>query len=421
MIGQPLSDLKRINALRWAVDVGRMHSRNNIFVLGDKAFLSSSGEDWNTPDPKDGVYCVDLRLGEVIWFTPTQSDANEVSLIQNVLLVGTDDGAAFAINAEDGSVLSRFRTDNPIYSRAIELETPSASIAVLISYGGDVVQYDFRSNRFNAIGKVPYGVRANPAKIAPNSFLVGSEVGLISKVEILAERVQVDPIFRIESHKASGTYDFNLEIRGISSIVVVGDRVIISYSRNTYDRRPPIACFSLKTRRKLWDAGRIRTLSKNNSVEFGNSRVVPAIWDEQVISTFSYNESVHGFSLETGKWIWRQRLDDSYFQNWSSPVEHNGMLYIARINGVLSVLDIETKKMLASYSVEVFDFSSEISIEEDGWGPWPINAIDMKSGPDPSQRIVAGICSTPAIWEENILVGTVSGKLCCLRPGPRRR
>jgi hypothetical protein len=114
-------------------------------------------------------------------------------------------------------------------------------------------------------------------------------------------------------------------------------------------------------------------------------------------------------------------LDDSYFQNWSSPVEHEGLLYIARINGVLSVLDIKKRRMISSYSVEVFNLSSDFSLEEKGLAPWPINAIEIKSGPDPSQRIVAGICSTPAIWNEKILIGTVSGKLCCFRPSRKRR
>ncbi|SEM21199.1 PQQ-binding-like beta-propeller repeat protein [Bradyrhizobium sp. OK095] len=421
MIGQPLSELKRTNALLWAVDVGRMHSRNNIIVSDDKAFLSSSGGAWNISDAKDGVYCIDLRSGTIDWFTPTQSDANEISLINKILLVGTDNGTAFVIDADGGRVLNQFQTETPFYGRAVELETPNGPSLILVSYGGEVIQYEPGSNVFKSIGKTPYGIRANPAKIEHNSFLVGSEIGLVSRIEVCNDQILVTSLFKIEPHKASGEFDFTLQIRGISSIVVVGDRAVISYSRDTFDRRPPMACFSLKTQKKLWDAGRIQTALKNDSVEFGNSRVTPSIYNGQVISTFSYNDAVHAFSIESGKWIWRQRLDDSYFQNWSSPVEYRGLLYVARINGVLSVLDIKTRKIVASYSVEVFNFSSDSTVSDYGEDPWPTNAAEFKSGPDPSQTIVAGICSTPTIWNDKILVGTVSGKLCCFRPIRKRQ
>src|SRR5262249_25609869 len=146
--------------------------------------------------------------------------------------------------------------------------------------------------------------------------------------------------------------------------------------------------------------------SKTDVPEFGNSRVVPAIWGNLLISTFSYNDAVHAFSVDTGKWIWRQRLDDSYFQNWSSPVVFDGLLYVARINGVLSVIDLRTRKLLSSYSVEVFETPTTEQQNPDEVGPWPTNSVDFKAGPYPSQRIIAGICSTPTIWKGTILIGT---------------
>jgi outer membrane protein assembly factor BamB len=415
MIGQPLSELKRANALLWSVEVGRMHSRNNIVVRGDSAFLSSSGEHWNVADSRDGVYCVDLNSSLIVWFAETHSDPNEISLIDNVLLVGTDGGNVFAIDAETGAILNKIETEDPVYTRAIELEKADEKIGVLVSYGGEIIQYVLRSNRFSVLGRGPYAVRANPAKTTPNSFLVGSEIGLVALVELNGDKFSWKEIFELLPHKASGKFDYTLQIRGISSIAVVRDRVVISYSRSTYDRRPPILCFSLKTGEKLWDAGRVPTTSKTDVPEFGNSRVVPAIWNNLLISTFSYNDAVHAFSIDNGKWVWRQRLDDSYFQNWSSPIVHNGLLYVARINGVLSVLDLKSRKVLSSYSVEVFDPLTNEPSKGGEPDSWPNNHSDIKSGPYPQQRILAGICSTPAIWKGKILIGTVSGKLCCLR------
>ncbi|MEH2562654.1 outer membrane protein assembly factor BamB family protein [Bradyrhizobium sp. AZCC 2289] len=415
MIGQPLSELKRDNVLLWSIDVGRMHSRNNIIVREDVAFLSSSGALWNVDDPKDGVYCIDLNSGRIIWFTETYSDANEISIVDNVLLVGTDSGKVFAIDVGSGLIFSKFQAEEPVYTRAIELERPSGKIGILVSHAGEVIQYDTRAKRFSVLGRLPYGVRANPTRVASASFLVASQAGVITLAELIDDQINSRTMFEVKPHKASGQFDFMLEVRGISSIVVKADRAVVSYARNTYDRRPPIVCFSLKTGEKLWDAGRVQTASRSEVPEFGNSRIVPAVWNNLLLSTFSYNDAVHAFSLDNGKWMWRQRLDDSYFQNWSSPIVQDELLYVARINGVLSVLDLKTRKLLSSYSVEVFE-SSESPTSVDEPESWPKNPSEFKAGPYPSQKIVAGICSTPAIWKRMILIGTASGKLCCLRP-----
>jgi outer membrane protein assembly factor BamB len=419
MIGQPLSRLKRQDALLWSLELGRMHSRNNIVVADDLAVLTTSGEHWNKPDNRDGVYCVDLKTGRKVWFSHTESDANEVSLIGNVALVGTDGGKAFAISADTGSTLKAIGLDSPILTKAIELQTSQGRIAILLSKAGDVVQYDIARNKFAVIGTIPFSFRANPVSITANSFLAGSESGFVLRVEIKDERVDWKQVFQVTPHKSSGSYNYDLQIKGISSIVVVEDRAILSYARDTYDRRPPILCFSLKTGQKLWDAGRVKSATKTDDQTFGNARITPARWKNLILSTFSYNESVHAFSLETGKWIWRVRLDDSYFQNWSSPVVDDDRLYVARVNGVLSVIDLNVRKMLSTYSVEVFETANDTGARatfSDASKPWPNSAEGLESkGPWPHQELIAGICSTPAIWKDKILIGTVSGHLRCFQ------
>src|SRR5262249_28045541 len=146
-----------------------------------------------------------------------------------------------------------------------------------------------------------------------NSLIVGSEGGSVFRVNLHDGAFTTEKLFQIEPHRSSGKSNFDLQIKDIASIIVKDDRVILSYVRDTYDRRPPMTCFSLQTGQKLWDAGRVQTASKDSDHSFGNSRVTPALWNNLVISTFSYNESVHAFAMSTGKWIWRVRLDESYF------------------------------------------------------------------------------------------------------------
>ena len=398
-----------------------MHWRNNIVIDGHKAFLSTSGSDWGIADDLDGVWCIDLETGRKIWFQRTRSDANEISLINNVVLVGTDGGAIFALSATDGNILDEIDVGAPTYVRAIKSENAANAIGMLTTKTGKIVRYDFTNNKFSIIGEIPYSIRSNPVAIGRDEFLVGAEEGAVLKISLgeNASSVRYENIFQAPVHRASGSYDFSLEVIGISSLVVVGGRVIVSYVRDTNDRRPPISCFSLSTGEKLWDASRISSVSKSENQEFGNSRITPVIWDKYLLSTFSYNEGLHAFSLETGKWSWRLRLDDSYFQNWASPVLQGDKLFVARVNGVLSIIDLNARDILASYSVEIVDGSAdeeEFTKQGNDVGAWPNskNAVN-ETGPYPGQPLVAGICATPAINDDKILVGTVSGKLHCLR------
>lgn len=420
MIRQSLSKLKGKSSLLWSIKIGRMHSRNNVIAKDGRVYVGTSGAQWNEPDSEDGVYCLDMASGSKLWFRPTSTDANEISIINGLILVGTDGGTLYAITPHDGSVAAKYEANAAVCSRAISLESEGREVAISLSVLGEVFQFDFEKKTFQSIGILPFKTRANPVAISASEFLVGTEDGAIVRVTLEgAHGISWEQLCRIEPYTASGPYKFQLQITAISSIQVAGDRIIVSYARQTHDRRPPIACFSLATGKKLWDAGRIHSASKTENSEFGNSRITPVIWNGYILSTFSYNESAHAFSLDTGKWVWRVRLDDSYFQNWSSPVVERDLLYVARVNGVLSVIDINKREIIDSHSVEVFDLREKDTHSTEGIAmaeaPWPnSNSSFYEGGPYPSQILLAGICSTPVIAGSRVIVGTVSGHLRCL-------
>lgn len=422
MIGQSLSALKGKEATVWSLNVGRMHSRNNIIVRDDVAYFGTSGDQWNRPDQRDGIHCVDLHTASERWFTRTDSDANEVAIIGDVLLVGTDSGSILAIDIKTGAVRQSTRASGPVYTRALDLRSSQGQCAVIVCSKGEVFTYDLKENRFALATTLPYSVRANPVAVKDLEFLIATEGGQVIRacLDRTGAEVSWRPVFQILPYKASAPHEFELKIVSISSISVIDeDRVVLSYARDTYDRRPPLVCFSLKSGKKIWDGGRIQTASKTENSEFGNSRVTPIVWKDLIISTFSYNESVHAFSLENGKWQWRCRLDNSYMQNWSSPIVKDDHLFVARINGVISVVNMLSRKIIASYSVEVFNLEEADEavmrkpVHADRW-PNALSGLDS-SGPYPSQQLVAGICSTPAIWRDCILIGTVAGQLRCVR------
>jgi hypothetical protein len=87
----------------------------------------------------------------------------------------------------------------------------------------------------------------------------------------------------------------------------------------------------------------------------------------------------------------------------------------------VTVVDLKTRKILSTYSVEVFDEmpTNDVSRSIDDQHPWPNNRFEIAKGPGPAQVLLAGICSTPAVWDDKILIGTVSGKFCVLEDGSK--
>jgi len=422
VLRQLLSSIKSKAPILWSRHVGRMHWRNNITVVGRRVFYSTSGQTWDVADAADGVGCVDLVTGENQWFCPTGADANELAIFGNVLIVGTDGRQVFAIDTESGTVLSKVELTSPVYSKPISVAADDAFIVVLSS-AGEVLRYQSTSHAFKKIGTIPFRFRANPVSLDPihgeRRFLAASETGEIISVEVNDDGLEYAVLFQVKSTQSKSYPELTLEVTSVSNLVVCQDRVLVSYARNTSDETPPLLCFSLSTGEKLWDASPVKTLSKSRErLQIGNSRVAPIVWRNQVLSTFSYDGYLHAFSIETGRWIWKLRLDEGFFQNWSSPVLYGDWLYVARVHGVLSKINLAKRQIAGSVSVEIMrkletsESISKFSVDPDYW-PNELSYLE-NSGPYPAQMLTAGICSTPTISEGKIVVGTVSGILCCV-------
>ena len=61
--------------IAWSTKVGIMGYLNCPVIDGDLVFVTSSGDRHNVPDERDGVYCLSLKTGEILWHTKTRSDA----------------------------------------------------------------------------------------------------------------------------------------------------------------------------------------------------------------------------------------------------------------------------------------------------------------------------------------------------------
>ena len=91
-----LSDYPPINkpTIAWSTQVGIMGYLNNPVIDGDRVFVGSSGTTHNKTNDRDGVYCLSLKTGEVLWHRRTDTDACGVAINRDYVFVG-DDGGRF--------------------------------------------------------------------------------------------------------------------------------------------------------------------------------------------------------------------------------------------------------------------------------------------------------------------------------------
>jgi outer membrane protein assembly factor BamB len=422
MIGQNLSEIKRKSSILWSARVGRMHWRNNVVVSGESVYVSSSGSHWDAPDESDGVYCVDLHSGEQKWFFPTAHDANEITLASDVILVGTDGNEVFAISSSDGSEIARARLNSRVYASSIPIKLNNkASYHVICSFKGDVIAYSVEEKTFRLIGTIDGHFRANltPHPEFLNQFLAVAEDGIIYKCSYDGRTFSVNILAMIPNFKAEGPYTFSHELSGVSSIIFTDkDSFIVSYSRKTSDLRPPILCFSYSSGELIWRGGVHKTVSKHKD-HFGNCRNKPVLWNDLILATFSYDGSLHAFSAKTGKWIWKVSLDEGWFQNWASPIVAGSTAYVARVSGVLCIVDLKTKVITSTESLEIIERAGSKDYMYLGQQTaWPDTDLELGlPGPGPSQVLLAGISATPVYIDGRLLLGTVSGKLLCIDVG----
>jgi outer membrane protein assembly factor BamB len=121
-LGQRLSTLLGKTSTDWTRLVGRMHWRNNILGSGDRIILSTSGRYWNDDDPEDGVLCLSSASGDTIWKFHTVGDANEVSLFDTFVLVGTDRGYVYAIDKDTGASVDQTQLEGPVYVQSVVVQ-----------------------------------------------------------------------------------------------------------------------------------------------------------------------------------------------------------------------------------------------------------------------------------------------------------
>lgn len=427
MIGQRLSEIKKNRGSHWSSTIGRMHYRSTIIEFSGSLLISSCGEIWNKSDSADGVYSINPENGFVNWHSRTHGDSNEIKIFEDTVIGGTDNGEVFAIDAHYGERIATHSGISAFCSAPIIVKSAEQNLALMISIDGYVLSYDNQKKYFSIVGNIPgrfvANLETNQAMMEEGKFFAASESGHIYSAQVRNGAIHYDQIYdasRTQHHIVYASDVFRPKVRGIASMSIVSDRIIISYTRDTEYIAPPLVCIDLYGN-EIWHARGIKSLSKRHS-SYGNGRAKPLIFDNSIFCTFSYSDSLYSLSLNTGRAEWSVRLDDGLFQNWASPVlGSNRRIYVPRVNGLVHEVDIKSREVIGSISAEIGRYSRINYLS-----PWETYTSEdysdltspisggvplFRKSPNPDDRLEAGIASTPFIFNNLLIVGTVSGRL----------
>ncbi|MBK9221932.1 MAG: TIR domain-containing protein [Saprospiraceae bacterium] len=90
--------------IKWRNFIGKQKWKNNPKPYDSQIIVGSAGKVWNTGDEFDGIYSIDEQNGNILWKVDSLSDANEITVYQDIIYVGTDGGEIFSIMAKTGDV-----------------------------------------------------------------------------------------------------------------------------------------------------------------------------------------------------------------------------------------------------------------------------------------------------------------------------
>jgi outer membrane protein assembly factor BamB len=392
----------------WKANTGRIHSKNCILVDNERVFVGTCGHHWNVDDDEDGVSLLNARTGELIWFTATRSDVNGICRAGKHLLCPTDRGDIFVVDTVHGRILSVFRLDSAALSRPVIWQYDADTWeAVAISAAGTFYWLSSISREMVKLGSIGEQVRADLVDVSSESeraFIVATQSGSLVRCVLDNRYVASRILCRVKyASYATASGEPGTEAIGLfhAAPSVQGSRLYIGFARNTYYPTAPLVCVDAVTGKEVWRASRLPAET------CGNSRVTPLICGPYAACAFAHSSSLDVFDRESGTFVAGIKIGQHVHQHWSAPVQYgNHRALIGRVDGRLSIVDLNSRRLVASISLATRTIRIGPLDDAECDGIYPLYS-----------RRPLGICGTPAVWGNRVFVGTTSGDLFALDLG----
>ena len=109
--------IKDNGQLKWKIKIQDLASVSSAAIANGIVYFSSSYEYQNHNDYY--IYAVETKTGQSIWKIQLSSNAHELTIANNVLYFGDDNGIVFALDAKSAKELWKFKADSAIYSEVV--------------------------------------------------------------------------------------------------------------------------------------------------------------------------------------------------------------------------------------------------------------------------------------------------------------
>lgn len=372
--------------IMWHVETGIQGWRNNPVIEDGAIFVGSAGITQFSRDRRDGIYSFALTDGNQRWFYTTELDVNGVAVSDGVVVGTGDEGRIWALSARDGSLLWTDDLGVGVFGDPLIL----GDLVVIGDGAGLVTAYDIEDGERLWQRGVSGPVRGGASSDGERIFVAGEAR------DVLALDMDGQQLWRAEV-TARGSNPDRAKI--FAAPTVTETMVLISLVRNDVEAEPALLALDKETGELIWrarDAAGIKT-------QWANVRSSPAVVGDFVVYGEGYSEEIIVLDLATGETVWSLPVGEFCYPHWPSAAVNNGVAYLARHDGALYAVSLESQEI-------VWDLYLG---DADGTGAFP---ADFDSGfCDWGPETGFSILASPAVSPEGVIVvGTLEGVLLAI-------
>lgn len=361
----------------WSTYIGIQSWLNNPIIVGDLAVVGSSGKTWNEPDELDGIYAVELTTGITRWFLPTKDDANGVALARCTVIATSDDGHVRGVNVNTGELIWDHVVGTKVYTNPLVI----GQTAWIGDSNGLVTAIDISTGSPRWTHLLPGGIRG----------------GLTGNGDIIIAASQTGNVHALS---LSGDLNWKRQVQGVyAAPTILGDRVLLSFIRDTTYETPAVIALDLATGDTVWEASNGKGLKGG----WANIRASVAISEARAFWAEAYTDRVVALSTVTGAVEWSAPTGRCFFKQWGSPVVLGDLVIVGRMDGGLHAHDVMTGSL--EWTLSLADHEH-------------VGLVETRSTGSCEHKLLKGfaVLSTPAIAGDGMLVvGTEEGYLYGIR------
>ena len=328
--GRSSAPAVRTPIVRWRATVGIQGYLNGPVVSGSSVFVPSSGNTHNAADPRDGVYALDLVSGRQLWHAHFDRDANGLAVVGQRVIATCDDGYAYGLDAQRGTVVWKQKGKGKMYTHPLV----TGELVVVGDADGYVRAFAWSD------GTPRWNLQMNGA-IRGGTASDGSTVYAVSQGgEVAAIRMDGTIKWKKTITRPAFSGGRDVPIEGYAAPVIAGNRLVVPFARDTTYDDPAFVALDTSNGAVAWRA------RDNRPDDWGNVRTTPALIDGVLVYAEPYSGDVAGIDAQTGRMRYRQTVGTCFFPSYASPAAAGELVYVPRFDGMLYAVEGSTGRVV---------------------------------------------------------------------------